>query len=617
MSFLLYADKNRLTVRRRETITSGSVNVNPVRFEFSADWDELAKIAVFRTGPGDSGISVFPNVNGECSIPWETLVKPAVRLQVGLYGTKGGEIILPTIWADLGEILAGTTTDRTEETQPPTPSVYDQVLEAANNAVNIANSVREDADSGKFTGAQGPQGEIGSPGEPGPEGLQGPQGPPGENGDTPFIGDNGHWWIGGKDTGFIAAGSEGGGAQGPRGPQGESGPQGPQGDPGPEGPQGPPGPQGPQGEQGEQGIEGPQGEQGAQGPPFLIQRVYSSVDEMNAAYATDGLAEGALVGISSAAGSEDSGKLYTKGQESYVFFFNLGSVDGISGPAGPKGERGEKGEQGEQGPQGPQGQQGLQGVPGPQGETGPEGPVGPVGPPGPIGPQGEPGSPGAQGEPGPQGERGEPGETGPKGDPGEPGPVGPQGPQGEPGEQGPQGIPGTSGPDGNPTGTIISYMGTSAPNGYLVCDGSEYSVGSYPALSAHFTTQFGSSNHFGGNGTTTFAVPDMRNLFLRGYHGEAEEQLSGDIGERQEPTSHPGIYNATASTGDLVSVSPALNKTHYSGMSTNFDSAVLAQSIGTIFPSGTFVIDPQTDKRPTTYTSRPVNMAVLYCIKAV
>jgi hypothetical protein len=72
--------------------------------------------------------------------------------------------------------------------------------------------------------------------------------------------------------------------------------------------------------------------------------------------------------------------------------------------------------------------------------------------------------------------------------------------------------------DSAPVGNIISFMGTKAPNGYLVCDGTELEISKYAKLAAHFEEQFGTKNHFGGNGTTTFAVPDLRNEFLRGYH---------------------------------------------------------------------------------------------------
>lgn len=56
-------------------------------------------------------------------------------------------------------------------------------------------------------GPQGPQGDKGDTGETGPAGPQGDkgeQGEPGKDGDTPYIGANGNWWIGDKDTGIVA-----------------------------------------------------------------------------------------------------------------------------------------------------------------------------------------------------------------------------------------------------------------------------------------------------------------------------------------------------------------------------------------------------------------------------
>ena len=71
-------------------------------------------------------------------------------------------------------------------------------------------------------------------------------------GDAPFIGSNGNWFVGGKDTGVSAAG--------PAGKQGE------RGLPGPVGAQGPMGPIGPKGDAGPRGERGPIGETGPQGP---------------------------------------------------------------------------------------------------------------------------------------------------------------------------------------------------------------------------------------------------------------------------------------------------------------------------------------------------------------
>ena len=48
--FVLYANKNQLTARKKEPVTSGSVNVYTARFEFSPDWAGLTRKAVFKAG---------------------------------------------------------------------------------------------------------------------------------------------------------------------------------------------------------------------------------------------------------------------------------------------------------------------------------------------------------------------------------------------------------------------------------------------------------------------------------------------------------------------------------------------------------------------------------------
>ena len=58
-------------------------------------------------------------------------------------------------------------------------------------------------------GPQGPQGPQGPAGKDGQNGQDGKDGQNGENGLTPFIGDNGNWWIGTTDTGVAAKGQDG------------------------------------------------------------------------------------------------------------------------------------------------------------------------------------------------------------------------------------------------------------------------------------------------------------------------------------------------------------------------------------------------------------------------
>lgn len=53
------------------------------------------------------------------------------------------------------------------------------------------------------------------------KGDKGDKGDPGEDGDTPYIGDNGNWWIGTTDTGINASGTDG--SNGSNGSDGEDG----------------------------------------------------------------------------------------------------------------------------------------------------------------------------------------------------------------------------------------------------------------------------------------------------------------------------------------------------------------------------------------------------------
>lgn len=296
-----------------------------------------------------------------------------------------------------------------------------------------------------MAGAGAIKGDKGDPGPQGPKGDTGPAGPQGPKGDTGDVGPKGDIGPQGPKGDTGPTGPKGNtGDPGPTGPKGDTGPQGPAGVAGSVGTAGPQGPQGVSGPSGETGPAGPKGEQGIQGPkgdrgdPFLIQKIYDSISEMNSGYLTDGLPLGALVGISSSGGAADSGRLYVKRESAYEFFFDLGDVSGIAGPKGDVGPQGPAGEAGATGPQGPAGPKGDTGDQGPKGDTGDPGPTGPKGDTGEQGPVGLTGAPGVAGPTGPKGDKGD---QGPKGDQGDPGPAGPKG---DKGDQGPKGDPGTT-----------------------------------------------------------------------------------------------------------------------------------------------------------------------------
>lgn len=73
-----------------------------------------------------------------------------------------------------------------------------------------------------------------------------------------------------------------------------------------------------------------------------------------------------------------------------------------------------------------------------------------------------------------------------------------------------------AGTSGGPIGTVVSYLGITAPDGWLICDGSTYNITEYPKLAEFIENQFGSLDYFGGDGEITFAVPDLRDRFILG-----------------------------------------------------------------------------------------------------
>lgn len=249
----------------RNVVASGSRNYVTARFiPITDDWSGIVT-AIF----GDYLVVLDENLS--CHVPYEVLQNK------GQFSVSAFCGDLHTATAETVLVMQSGYRDGIEPGEPE-PDVYSQIVSMVNEAVETANSVREDADAGLFIGPEGPAGETGATGPQGPAGergpvgetgLTGPAGPQGEKGD-PFLYED-------FTPQQLAA------LTGPKGEQGETGPQGPKGDPftyadftseqlaaltGPQGPTGPAGPQGdpgPTGATGAQGPEGPAGPQGLQG----------------------------------------------------------------------------------------------------------------------------------------------------------------------------------------------------------------------------------------------------------------------------------------------------------------------------------------------------------------
>lgn len=157
-----------------------------------------------------------------------------------------------------------------------------------------------------------------------------------------------------------------------------------------------------------------------------------------------------------------------------------------------------------------------------------------------------------------------------------------------------------------PIGVILPLMGLTAPTGYLICDGTTHLIEDYPDLTEFFKTQFGSSNFFGGDGVTTFKVPDLRGEFLRGTgtNGHANQGSGANVGVHQDGTQHMNISGNSSENAFFI---PEITIT----------TPPLADSIivGNNYRRKHSLTGSDTNAA-NYYTSRPTNTSVNFIIKA-
>ena len=162
-----------------------------------------------------------------------------------------------------------------------------------------------------------------------------------------------------------------------------------------------------------------------------------------------------------------------------------------------------------------------------------------------------------------------------------------------------------------PIGHIISYMGNTAPAHYLACDGSIYNISDYPKLADHFLANFGSKNYFGGDGTATFAVPDLRGEFLRGTgtNNHTDGGNGSNVGTHQGGTSLPRFDVET--DGKLI-------LRYNSNRTLNFKNIDFGKASAS--ESDKYSIHNVSNMGANNWYGevgvRPTNTSVLYCIKA-
>lgn len=111
-------------------------------FDFSEEWDGMTKTAFFRGADWENHPKLLKD--DTCIVPAEALAAPG-RVGVSVSGTRGETIITTDIksFSAPATLSGGTPSD-------PEPTVWQQILEKVDETQQIAQSVRDDADAGKF-----------------------------------------------------------------------------------------------------------------------------------------------------------------------------------------------------------------------------------------------------------------------------------------------------------------------------------------------------------------------------------------------------------------------------------------------------------------------------------
>jgi microcystin-dependent protein len=136
-----------------------------------------------------------------------------------------------------------------------------------------------------------------------------------------------------------------------------------------------------------------------------------------------------------------------------------------------------------------------------------------------------------------------------------------------------------------PAGAVQAFAMNSAPTGWLEADGAAVSRSTYATLFSAIGTTYGS-----GDGSTTFALPDLRGYFVRGSGTNGDGTAAGTFGEKQadEFKSHT---HTVADTGFAAQGAAGAERNIVFGPVTRTTSAAGGAE------------------------TRPKNIAMLYCIK--
>ena len=185
-----------------------------------------------------------------------------------------------------------------------------------------------------------------------------------------------------------------------------------------------------------------------------------------------------------------------------------------------------------------------------------------------------------------------------------------------------------------PAGAIMPYGGSTAPPGWVLCDGAEYD-GTLPEFAALYDaigTSFGV-----GSGANMFKAPDLRGQFLRGLdpsgtvdpngasralgstQGSALVPLSGNIVPFSVATSVDGVHDHRIPNSNLNNQGPlddfAFDITRRFNGNAQFSYPAGAHQHSVAIPAAAVTVGPTGGAGLTSTEVRPKNVAVNYICK--
>lgn len=170
---------------------------------------------------------------------------------------------------------------------------------------------------------------------------------------------------------------------------------------------------------------------------------------------------------------------------------------------------------------------------------------------------------------------------------------------------------------GVPSGSLFMWPNSSAPTGYLACDGSAVSRSTYAALFAVVGTAFGS-----GDGSTTFNLPDYRDRMPIGAGTTYSAASTGGSKDaivvshtHTGTTAGAGSHNHTGSSGARLFVARSGEASGVQGGSAFYDTGIARDPTTSTAANHTHTITTNSTGSSGTDANLPPYLGIHFIIK--